>query len=532
MFAKHGFQNVLEKAKVGRYFLDKLSPDSNSLHLSVAERLRLCLEELGPTFIKFGQILSTRPDLIPPEIAIEFKKLQDNVQPVLFSEILKTLQEQFGDEHKIFKMIVEQPLATASIAQVHMAQLHSGQDVVVKIRRPGILKLIHDDLNVLYTLADLLETYVPELRPYNPTAIIDEFFKMMELETNFIVEANNILRFHKNFENDPQIKIPKVYLDFSNESVLVMEMLDGMPLSQTESLNQEGINRIDLVQKGIKVFFKMVFQDRFFHGDLHAGNLFILPENKIGLVDFGVVGRLSVKLRDVIANILVALSQEDYEGLATEFAEISTHKGYIDIDNLARELRDLISPYYGLTFKNINTGRILMDAAVVAARNKVYVPPELMLFFKSVITVEGMGRQIVEDFDLLEQTLVIANEIIKTKYDPNRIMKDFVFVAKESVTLISELPRQLRFLMKQWNQPDVYKNVRLDQFTEFKKSIESSSNLIFLGVVIGSLVLSGSLALPNTQVPQLLGLPAVSTICYGLAFLLGFLAFYNYIKRQ
>ncbi len=530
MFAKHGFQNVLEKAKLGRYFLGKFTEADTQKHTAAA-RVRMCFEELGPTFIKLGQILSTRPDLIPPDFANEFKKLQDDVPPVKFIEILNHLQSHFGDEHKVFKLIVEQPLATASIAQVHMAQLHSGEDVVVKVRRPGILKQIDEDLSVLYTIASLFEAYVPELKDYNPTAIVDEFSKTLELETNFIVEANNILRFQKNFEKDTQIKIPKVYLEFSNESILVMEMLEGMPLSQAESLNQEGVDRLALVQKGIKAFFKMVFQDRFFHGDLHAGNLFILPDNKIGLVDFGVVGRLNLKTRDTIANMFISLSQEDYEGMALEFAEISTHKGYIDTDALARQLRDLISPYFGLSFKNVNTGRILMDAAAVAAKNKVFVPPELMLFFKSILTVEGMGRQIVEDFDILEQTLSIANEIIKTKYDPNRLLKDLAFVAKDSASLFAELPRQLRLALKRWNQPDVYKNIRIEQLTEFKKLVEISSNLLFLGIVIGSLTLSGTLALSNTQIAQLLGLPFVSTICYGFAILLGFLAFYNYIKK-
>ncbi len=492
----------------------------------------MCFEELGPTFIKLGQLLATRPDLVPLEFSNEFKKLQDNVQPVKFTEILTTLQSHYGgDEHKVFRNIVEQPLATASIAQVHMAQLHSGHEVVVKVRRPGIIKLINEDLNVLYTIASLVETYVPELKVYNPTAIVDEFFKTMELETNFIVEANNILRFQKNFEDDPQVKIPKVYLEYSSEDVLVMEMLDGMPLSQAQSLDQQGVDRIALAKKGIRIFFKMVFQDRFFHGDLHAGNLFILPQGRLGLVDFGVVGRLSLKSRDAIANIFISLAQEDYDGMAIEFAELTTTTGFVDVDQLARDLRDLISPYFGLSFKNINTGRILLDAAGLAAKHKVYLPPELMLFFKSIVTIEGMGRQIVEDFDILEQTLVIANEIIKSKYDPNRVMKDVALLAKDSLSLIYDLPRQIRYSLKKWNQSEGYKNIRIDQFTEFKRSIETSANLLFLGFIIGCLIISGAMALGNQTLPTLLGLPVVSTVCYGLASILAMVSLINYLRK-
>src|SRR5690606_27030337 len=233
------------------------------------------------------------------------------------------------------------------------------------------------------------------------------------LETNFLIEGNNILRFRKNFENDPTIKIPNVYFEYSNENILVMEEIKGIRLSQPLALKQEGVDPLEISKKGMKTFFKMVFSDRFFHGDLHAGNILILPNNQIGLVDFGVVGRLSVKTRDSIANMFIALAQEDYDDLALEFVNLSQETQYANTDLFARDLRDLIAPYFGLTFKNINTGRLLMDAASLAGHHNIQVPSELMLFFKSIITVEGMGRELVEDFDVLSQTLEIAGEIIK-----------------------------------------------------------------------------------------------------------------------
>jgi ubiquinone biosynthesis protein len=531
VLGKHGFQNVLEKAKLGRFILEKFSSEEVLEKYTAAERLRMSFEELGPTFIKLGQLLSTRPDLIPSDFANELKKLQDNVHPVPFSELEKSLKLKFPKIEDVFLSIEEKPLATASIAQVHSARLKNGTDVVIKIQRPGITKQINDDLSVLYFIANLVENSVPELRIYNLTSIVDEFFKTMDLETNFLIEANNILRFQKNFEKDPTIKIPQVYIQHSNEQILVMELIKGITLSQPQSLKQDGVDPLEVAKKGMKTFFKMVFQDRFFHGDLHAGNIFILPNNQFGLVDFGVVGRLSVKTRDSIANMFIALAQEDYDSLAIEFVNLSQSSQFTNSDLFARELRDLIAPYFGLTFKNVNTGKLLMDAASLAGRHQIQVPSELMLFFKSIITVEGMGRDVVEDFDVLSQTLEIASEIIKAKYDPQRIMRDLNLVLRDSVTLLKDLPRQLSYNLKKKNLPNQYQLIKIDELSDLKKSFEISANLLFLGILIGSLVLSGSIALDKQKVPIILDLPLVSTVCFASAIFLCLIAFYNFMKK-
>ncbi len=310
-----------------------------------------------------------------------------------------------------------------------------------------------------------------------------------------------------------------------------MEMLKGIPLSQPLSLKQEGVDPTWVAKKGMKTFFKMVFTDRFFHGDLHAGNLFILPNNQIGFVDFGVVGRLSVKTRDSIANMFVSLAEEDYEGLAQEFVTLSKSDEYTNVDQFAQELRDIIAPYFGLTFKNVNTGKLLMDAAALAAKHRVQVPTELMLYFKSIVTVEGMGREIVKDFDVLSQTLEIASEILKSKYDPQRVMKDLTHLGRDSISLIYDLPKQLQHFLKKRNTPYQHQSIKLEDFVEFKRSFETFSSLLFLGLVIGSLVLAGAIALDKQNTVLALNMPPVSVVCFASAILLGLIAFYNYIKK-
>ncbi|MCB0356670.1 MAG: AarF/ABC1/UbiB kinase family protein, partial [Bdellovibrionales bacterium] len=320
VFAKHGFQNLAERAKLGKFLLEKLTALENIEIYSVAERLRMSFEQLGPTFVKLGQLLATRPDLIPKDFVEEFKRLHSDVTCLPFAPMEQVLLSHFGKNYsEVFKEFDKNPLAAASIAQVYRAILADGTPVVVKVQKPNIEEVIHEDLAVLFTLAELIESYVPEAQIYNPTAIVEEFAKHLDLETNFIVEANNIRRFAKNFSNENQIVIPKVYSEYSGRKVLVLEELQGIPLSHKNALEQEGIDPEAVLKTGLHAYLKMVFTYGLFHGDLHAGNLFVLPNNRIGFIDFGMVGRLNQKTQEAIANILIALSQEDYDRLAYEY---------------------------------------------------------------------------------------------------------------------------------------------------------------------------------------------------------------------
>jgi ubiquinone biosynthesis protein len=530
-FARHGFQNVVERIRLGRFVLERFS-NSDIERYSPAERLRMSFEQLGPAFVKFGQLLASRPDLIPEDFVEEFKKLHDQVGFVPFAEIEAVLERQFGTRAaEVFESIDPQPLAAASIAQVHRARLRSGVDVVVKVQRPGIEDVISEDVSVLYWIADALNKYVPESRMYNPTGLVDEFFRSLELETNFIVEANNIRRFQENFRSDPTVVIPGVFFEYSGRRVLVLEALDGVPLSQKRALDQSGVDRQEVMRAGIRAYFKMVFRDGLFHGDLHAGNLFIMPQNRIGLVDFGIVGRLNKSTQVAIANMFVSLYSEDYEKLAFEYVDLAPYDDAIDVDAFARDLRDLLAPYFGLSLRNVDFGRLLMDSTALAARHRLQLPSELMLFFKSIVTVEAMGRMVVQDFDLLAYGLEFASEIVRARYEPKRIKDDLARLASESTSLIFALPRQLRLLARKATRPDFAIRVSLNQADDVRRSIETSANIIFLGLIIGSLILGASLNMFLKEGPYVFQMPALSAILYGLAGALGLVAFYTYIKK-
>lgn len=532
VFAKHGFQEVAVKAKLGRFVLEKFISQEME-NLSLGERLRLCFEQLGPTFVKLGQLLATRPDLIPAEVADELRKLHDQVPALPFSQIQTVLESHFGvDVKEIFASFDEEPLAAASIAQVHRAVLQDGSKVVVKIQRPGIQDIIAEDLSVMYTLAELLDKYVPESRFYQVKSIVNEFFKALEQETNFVIEANNIRRFQRNFINEPNIKIPEVYMEYTGRKVLVLEELEGIPLSHRNALEQEGIDREAILRVGLRCYLKMVFTDGLFHGDLHAGNLLVLPNNQIGLIDFGVVGRLNKKTQSAIANMLLALFTEDYERLAYEYVDLAPYTGHVDVDRFSRDIRDLIAPYHGLTFKNVNAGRLLLDSTGIAARHGLQLPTELVLFFKSIVAIEGMGRIVVRDFDFLSYSLEFADELVRGRLETSRVVRELANTAKDLSSVAQGFPHHLKQYLRKINSPSYAMKFELMGSEDLRLSVVNSAHTIFLGLVISGLLISSSIIIVSDKGPKFVELPVIALIGVGLAMILGALAFYRYLRKR
>lgn len=539
VFAKHGLKNLVERINLGEFLVrDSIAKsseeDADKLEtLSIPARIRLSFEELGPTFVKFGQLLASRPDLIPDDYLTEMSILHDRVQPLPFPTIEGVLKEEFGPEWRSkFKSIDEKPLGSASIAQVHAAVLLNGEKVVIKIQRPGIVQTINDDLNVLYFIAELLVKYIPELEPFNPVGMVDEYFRTLELETNFVVESNNIRKMSENFKLNHEIVIPKVYFDYTTERVLVMEALAGYPLSHPEALKQPNINANEIIQLGLKAYLKMVFVDGFFHGDLHAGNFFVLPDGRIGLIDLGVVGRLNPKTQTSIVNMLIALSKEDYERLAYEYVDLAPYSEDVNVDIFAKELQSLISPYFGLTLKHANVGRILMSTSSVAGDHGLMVPTELMLFFKSIISIEGLGNKISRDFDFLKFTLSQVGEIAKNYFQPVAIAQEANHIFRDSRQFLNSLPRQLSLILRRMNSPQYQTRIEINGIKELTHVISSTGRMLFLGLVIVGLLLSSALLSNRSEAAlSILGLSTVSLVGLLVSAFLFAWALFSFPKR-
>lgn len=520
VFARHGFADVLNRMNLEKYFPSKrlTRHTTGDPTQSTQERLKCCFEELGPTFVKLGQVLSSRSDLIPEEFTEEFTKLQDNVQPLPYETVKQVLESELGRKlTETFAHFSETPLAAASIGQVHEATLPTGEKVVVKIQRPGIDKIIATDVSLLAFLARLLERYIPESRIFRPTTIVDEFFKTLAQELDFIIEANNMSKIAEYMIAIPEIVIPKVYKNLSTSKVLTLEKFDGIRVNDLKALEAAGVDRKFVVKVGARAFFKSILIDGLFHGDLHGGNLFVLPGNRLGLIDFGIVGRLSQKSRDQLANMMMALVTEDYETLCYQYAELGAAGASVDLEGFQREIRHALSPYMGLSLKEINAGKILIETTKIAAHYNIQVPGDWMTVFKAIYTIEGMGRALDPDFDLIATSEELVKELIKNQYSVQRISKDFLWAAKDIASLLQVLPRQIRWMFRKFNSNDFAFEITVPELKALRRQTEINGRRAAIATLAGSFAVAGSLALNHAGEHEIAGLPAAAVVFFGLA---------------
>lgn len=518
VFAKHGFADIVLRMNLGKFLPSRLAAFAASqAEFSTPTRLRKSFEELGPTFVKFGQLLSTRSDLVPEEYIEEFVKLQDNVQPLHFDLVKKVVESELNQTlEQAYAHFSPTPLAAASIGQVHEATLHTGEKVVVKVQRPEIEKSIETDISLLAFLAGLLEKYVPESRIFSPKLIVDEFFKTLYYELDFVIEANNIAKMRENMAPIPDIVLPKVYKKLSAHKVLTLEKFEGIRVNDIKAIEAAGINRKQIVETGARAFFRSVMLDGLFHGDLHGGNLFILPGNKLGMIDFGIVGRLSEKSRGQLANMVVSLVTEDYENLCYQYAELGATGSSIDFDGFQREVRNTLSPYMGLALDDVNSGKVLIEATKIATRYNIKVPGDWMLVFKAIVTIEGMGRTLDPDFDLMVMGRELAKELVKEQYSTERLTKDFMWIAKDVAALLQVAPRQIRWFLRKFASNDYAFEVKSPDLQDIRKQLDHNSRRMSLSVLGAGLFIASSIALQSTSLPyQIWDYPVFAVIYFG-----------------
>jgi ubiquinone biosynthesis protein len=518
VFARHGFVDVLDRMDLGRFLPQRMALRAEvQSERTTAERLRLALEELGPTFVKFGQLLSTRPDLVPEGFIAELTKLQDNVQVLPFERVKTVVEAELKRPlAEAYAAFDPTPLAAASIGQVHAATLHTGERVVVKVQRPEIDRVIDTDVALMQFLAGLLEKYVPEARVANPRVFVEEFFQTLEYELDFVIEAANIAKMSENLAGIPEIVLPRVHKSLSTSKVLTMERFEGIRVNDLAALDAAGVDRKFIVSVGARAFFRSVLIDGLFHGDLHAGNLFVLPGNRLGVIDFGIVGRLSERARNQLANMVMALLTEDYENLCYMYAELGNASAAIDFDNFQREVRNTLSPYMGLPLHEIDLGRVLVEATKIAARYRIQVPGDWMIVFKAILTLEGMGRKLDPDFDLLATGRELVRELVKSQYSVDRISKDLLWVAKDMAALLQVLPRQLRWMFRKLNANDFALEVRLPELKGLRAQLETNGQRQALSVTVAGLFVAASIALhfPDER-HKIAGYPPIAMLLFG-----------------
>lgn len=518
VLARHGFAEILHRMRLSR-FLPK-SQDTRFQNLPLPERLRLSFEELGPTFVKLGQLLATRADIIPEPYIEEFSKLQDRVATVDFAGIRAVVEAELKKPlHEIFSEFEETPMAAASIAQVHGARLRGGERIAVKVQRPGIERIIENDISILRGLAQLLEKYIPESEPFNPVGVVEESFKTIEFELDFLVEANNIRRIKKNMQHFPKIVIPEVYTSLSTSRILVLERFDGIRFSDRETILKKGIDPVGIVRTGSDAFFHMVMHDGIFHGDLHAGNLFVLPDGRIGIIDFGIVGRLSKRVQDSITNMFIALIDEDFDVLASEYVHLSHGGGDCDIQRLQKDLMDFISPYIGMPLGEVNIGNVLLRSTFLVAKHKLLVPRELMLLFKAIITIEALAMKLDPSFDILQEGTKLARQVLSVRYSKERIVRDLIVVGRDLQALAEVTPRLLIRFLRRWSQNNFALEIRNRDIANLDQSVRHLSYAAVLALFALSLFGTGTTLLWFETGPKFLEVSLWGILFLGSGFI-------------
>ena len=366
-----------------------------------AVRLRRALETLGPLFVKFGQVLSTRRDLLPADIADELAKLQDRVPPFPVEQVIAALEHVYGRSvDEVFQRFERTPIASASVAQVHLAQLPDGTEVAVKVLRPGISAVIANDLALMHTVATLVEGLWSAGKLLKPHAVVDQFRKHLDAELDLMREAANASQLRRNFEGSPLLAVPEVYWDYCAEDVMVMQRMHGTPVSQVAALREQGVDIPRLARAGVEIFFTQVFRDGFFHADMHPGNIFVSPEGQYIALDFGIMGTLNETDKHYLAQNFLAFFRRDYHRVAVAHLESGWAPPGTPLDEFEAVIRAVCEPVFDRPLKEISFGRVLLRLFQASRRFNIEVQPQLVLLQKTLLNIEGLGRQLDPDLDL------------------------------------------------------------------------------------------------------------------------------------
>lgn len=517
VLASHGFGELL-----GRTGLASLVPGSRDKsersRVPLGERIRLVLQDLGPSAVKLGQIASTRPDLIPPEIMAELKKLQDAVPPEPFAQIRATVEADLGATiDEVFSDFDETPLASASIGQVHRAKLRMPDGdlpVVVKVQRTNVRDVVQRDVDLLYWLTHSIERNIPEMRLYNPVKMVGEFDQAITAELDYTQEADNCERFARNFDGHPHVVFPKVYRSASSRRVLTLEFLPGLKIN--EACRDHGFPGELIARRSVDIIIKQIFEDGFFHADPHPGNVFVLgtPEEPvIGLIDLGMVGRLTPVLRDKIIDLMVAAVREDLQGVADALFAVGRPTRKVDRHAYDAEVAMLAGKYLGKKLEDIELSAMIRDLANGAQKYGIEIPADFLLFGKSLMTVEGVGKEIYPQLDVFAEVKPYFLRLIKQRYSPERITQDLFRSAMKLSGAATDMPVQLQEILDDLRKGAFRLEVRE---ASLRTASDELGRRLFAGLVIGSMFLSAAITVAAKEYWTGAVIAAIATVYAGM----------------
>lgn len=534
---KYGFDDLVESLRIDQYLETGLKminrkPREEIEKHSRPERFRMALEELGPTFIKLGQVLSTRPDLIAPEYLDELAELQDNVPPFSFKEVEEIFLVETGKKpSELFKKFDETPLAAASIGQVHPGQLLDGNEVVVKVQRPDLDKIIAIDLEILAYLASLMEQYLEELQGHQPSAIVEEFARSLSLEIDYTVELANIQRFTRQFKANKTVYIPKVYSALSTERILTMEYIDGIKASNVDVLQRQGYDLSLIARRGANLVMEQVFVHGFFHGDPHPGNIFILPGNVICFLDFGMMGRLSRSDREDFTDLMLSIVTKNDRRITDGVLSITIQFGEIDHDALSRDLGDLLERFLYLPLKDLQAGKILQELLDLVQRHKLSIKPNLYLMIKALSTIEGVGLILDPDLELIKLAEPYIKKVKTERFRPGRLVEEIGETGGEYLKLLQEVPEEVRNILRQLRAGRMKLEFEHRGLTKLATALDRISNRIAFAIVLAAQIIGSSLIILSDIPPKWHDIPIIGLAGFLVAGIMGFWLLVSIIRH-
>jgi ubiquinone biosynthesis protein len=523
---RHGFGDLVRRAGIA----GALERAGQALHwgarspgaqLTPPQRARLALAELGPTFVKLGQVLATRVDIFPPEWIAEFERLQSNVPPARFELVLAEIQKALGQPPtQLFRDIEPVPLGSASIAQVHGAKLPDGTRVVLKVMRPGIRPKVQADLRILGYLAAMLESEVVEARRFQPVQMVAELGRSLRRELDLALEARGQERFAQNFAGDPAITIPHIYWDYTRETMNVQERVDGIPGNELAAVDAAGLDRSALARRGADAVLKMILVDGYFHADPHPGNVFYLPGDRIALIDFGMTGRLTPQRQREIVDMLWALAQREAAGIVDVLLEW-VPDGEVDEARLAADVGDLIFDYERVALKDVRIAAVLQDITGIMRRHAIVLPADLALLFKALITLEGLGRQLDPQFQLVEHLTPFLSRLMRERRQPGALLAQGRKRFLELAILANRMPDDLRQLLREARRGRMRMELDLKRLDHFGHQLDRSANRLTIGIITAALIVGSSIVMTVEGGPTLFGLPLFGLVGFLLTFMAG-----------
>ena len=526
VLAKYGFGHLLDRLDLRTRLRLRRKPTEReaepSAKLTVPVRIRRVLEELGPTFVKLGQVLSTRPFLVPYDLLVELTRLQDRVKPFDFAEVRQAVEKELGAApEELFREFNPVPIASASLAQVHRAVTKDGRTVAVKVQRPGIKPIITADMDILADLARLLDRHVPELQPFDPVGLVAELAKTTLRELDFASEARYIEIFAENFVNDPTVKVPEVFWSLSSSRVLTTEFIEGIKISDKEKLLAAGFDVPTLVRCGGESVLKQVFEHRFFHADPHPGNLFVTPDGRIAAVDFGMIGRLSGRAVNELSNLLIASFAGDTDAVTRELVNMEVVDERVNLRAFEADLTDVFYRYRRLPLGRINMKAIISDVFSIVHEYRVRLPSEYMMLAKALMTYEEVARALDPGYDMVGALTPYIKRLTRSRFDPARAARSMAQGLGDVREMLSILPFEFRRIVGKLRRGELIVPLEHRKLENLINEIDRSSNRLSFALIIASLIVGSSLLIRADVGARVFDIPLLGLLGFLFAGILG-----------